>query len=385
MSLTISSTTPGETLEDLQKAVGDDWRNPPAQEDLSLANKNGELRLDKLPAKKFIEIRDQQVAEKKDTGPEFLQGEENGKPGHKSGYEKRISKLTKNWRAEQSRAEAAERRAAELESRLSGAAPPERSVVPAHSGNDNNAESQKLRPESTAASSPKQYISGAEKFPDFADAMREADKSGISVSERAATAIRSMANPAAIIYFLSKNPAIASELLTNPDSATARVGEISRDLLYFHRDVERRGSQETFRQQELVRSHNRRVAAALSQEADRARLVESSGKMPIAPSVTAAILEQDNSDAVAIYFAKNPKILQELNQLPPSAAMSRVGRIAEQLAAKSAPQTKEKVRPPDPVVPVGASAIRLNIPLDELPIREFIKTRNQQERARRHY
>ena len=365
MALTITSTTSPES--DLQHAVSDSWRTAPIKpEEAPATSKNGDvIPLDKLPAKKFIEVRDQEVAEKKEAGPEFLQGEENGKPG-KTGWQKRIDKVTRNWRTAESRAVEAERRAAELEARISGNS----SEAPAH------------RSQSAAANSPVQYVTGAEKYSDFADAIRVAEKTGISVSERAATAIRAMANQADIVYFLAKNPAIASELLTNPDNATSRVGEISRDLLNFHKDVERRGSQETLRQQQLIRSHHERVNAALSKETDSAALVESAGRMPIAPSVTAAILEQDNSDAVAIHFARNPKLLEELNQLPPSAAMSRVGRIAERLEAKG-DSRHERPSPPPPISPVGASSSRTSIALDELPPREYNRIRNQQERQRR--
>src|SRR5271155_5183366 len=121
MSFTLVSST--DSQESLNAAASENWRAAPVPPPVPAVP--GEIPAS-LPQKQFNEVREEEIREKKEAGPEILQGEEerSGKPG-RNGYQKRLDKLTKNWKTAESRRIAAESRVAELESRLgNGAAQP---------------------------------------------------------------------------------------------------------------------------------------------------------------------------------------------------------------------------------------------------------------------
>ena len=105
MSLTITSNTPGETIEDLQHALSDDWRTPRTKPEDKPATNGDAIPLDKLPQKQFNEIRDQQVRDNKDAARIALEGDDRELYRAKGSgkLERRIDKVTKNWRTEESR------------------------------------------------------------------------------------------------------------------------------------------------------------------------------------------------------------------------------------------------------------------------------------------
>ena len=59
----------------------------------------------------------------------------------------------------------------------------------------------------------------------------------------------------------------------------------------------------------------------------------------ISPYVESAILEQENSHDLVIHLARNRALVDELNRMSPAASVAKLGRIAEQLAAKAAGAT----------------------------------------------
>ena len=96
------------------------------------------------------------------------------------------------------------------------------------------------------------------------------------------------------------------------------------------------------------------------------------------------MVELDNGPDVAYYLAQHPDEAEKLMDLSPVRTIAAITKIADKIAGESAkPAPKAKVEPPTPITPVGASATRGNIPLDELPMREYIKIRNRQERENR--
>ena len=205
------------------------------------------------------------------------------------------------------------------------------------------------------------------------------------MSERAAKAIEATRNSEDLVYFLMKRPEICAELFG--DDATQRVGEISAQLMRNPPQAQQHRQQADPRPQELLQAHNERMMAMRKADPALAAAVDSAGQLPISQAVTMAVIEQENSQDLVIYFAKNPKVLEELNQLAPSAAMSRVGRIAAKLEGIEANSVskRERVAPPAPISPVGGSSSRTGISLDDpaVPLREFFAVRNKQENARR--
>jgi hypothetical protein len=132
----------------------------------------------------------------------------------------------------------------------------------------------------------------------------------------------------------------------------------------------------------LFEAHNQRMAAIRRADPEAAAAVDRAGQLPINHAVSLAVIEQENSEALVIHFAKNPQILEELNQLPPIAAMARVGRLSEQLASKA---ESKRYRAPAPISPVGGSSSRTGISLDDpsVSIHTFMRERNRQERDRK--
>ena len=91
--LTLASTTSSEA--ELRHAVSENWRTPPGSPTDAPDDSGREhvVPLDKSDFKDYKRIRDEQVAEKKFEGPEFLKDDKQ-KPHKKSGWERRIDKLT---------------------------------------------------------------------------------------------------------------------------------------------------------------------------------------------------------------------------------------------------------------------------------------------------
>lgn len=380
MALTITSTTPGETQEMLSHAVSEDWRTPPSKPEPKENGKEDSIRVDELPPKEFAKVREEQIKSRKESEWEFRRAEENGGKSHKGGgLAKRIDRLTAQKAAEQARADAAEARAAELEARLNGtgaqgAKPPGPSQQPAELA---KVESVKAAEVPTKAEHSKQFGEAAKRYPDFKQTLETADRSGVRISESLESAILANPNSTDIAYFLAKNPTLIPEL----EKDHTRVAQIASDLKGVHSKAAQSGDLETARQQQLFHSHSQRVGAALKAEPDAQKLLAASN-VPIAPNVTLAIVEQPNSEQVAIHLARHPELLTELNRLPASAAISKVARLAEQLESKAA-SNRVKPKPPEPIQPVGGSVSRTGLSLEEIPLKDFIRERNRQERARR--
>ena len=313
----------------------------------------------------YNELREEQIRDKKRAGPVLLQ--DDGRDTSKSDRLKEIEAAISKAKQAESRKAAAESRVAELRAKVgSDTAETEAPATPSESNGQ------------------KTYLPGAEKYPDFAEAMADADKAQLTVPDRAATAIKAARNRADVVYYLARNPEVCRELWDNPDSATQNIGEISRALLNADEESRRRRQQQSLRPQELLQAHNQRILAARKADPDAAAAVDAAANLPISHTVISAVLEQENSDALVIHFAKNPKVLEELNELPPSAAMSRVGRIAEQIASNAAAK-RERAKPPSPITPVGNSSSRTGLSLDDpsVPISVYIRERNKQEAQRR--
>jgi len=359
MGFILGSTT--ETQEELERVatVGSDaWKTAPVKPDDPPGP--GDVPAN-IPQRLFNELREEEIREKKEAGPGLLRDDD--RDTDKSERRKELEKAIGRAREAEARRNAADSRLAEVRSKLGNEA-----EVPATPSESNGQ---------------KTYVSGAEKYPDFADAMAEADRSQLTVPGRAATAIKSVRNRADVVYFLARNPAVCSELWSDPDSATQRVGEISAQLMRNPPQTQTQYRQpESMRPQELLQAHNQRMMAARQADPDAAAAVDRAGQLPINHAVSVAVLEQDNSDALVIHFARNPKVLEELNQLPAPTAMTRVGRIAEQLSSKAA-AGRERVRAPEPISPVGGSSSRTGISLDELSPRDYIAVRNRDEFLKR--
>jgi septal ring factor EnvC (AmiA/AmiB activator) len=315
--------------------------------------------LEKLEPREYNAIRDAQEHEAKHPEPDVPEDaatEKENHPRHKSGWQKRIDKLTRRVGESAARAEAAERRASELESKLSTSRTSEQ-------GSAARTEAPRSEP---ARNRPR----------DFQETIEAANN--VTISPQLAAAIHRTGNKADVVYALQKSPQLLKAIEREPARAAERIAELSRDLAGLHNSF----SKETERQDQLLAAHKQRIKPIIAALPDRDKVVAGLN-VQISPYVESAILEQENSHDLVIHLARNRALVDELNRMSPAASVAKLGRIAEQLAAKSAAPPRERPKLPDPISTVGGTSARSSVPMDELPMKEFIRVRNSQERARR--
>jgi len=381
MSITITSTTSSDS--ELQHAVSDSWRTPPTPE--TKESKSGEsIPLDKLPPKKFNEVRNEQVREKKEGARDSLNGEEQRYRHKGAGVQKRFDRLTAQRAAEQaravaaeSRAEAAERRAAELEARLNGngnspaPASPEAQKPEASTSAQPAAKQETApAPKTTDAEFARQVAEAENRYPDFKETIAAAKKADIRISESLGAAIKAVPNTLDVTYFLAKNPGLVAELERDP----SRITQISQDL--------QRAPQAASTQSLLKK------ISETSTEAERNELVSGLQHNELGRRILSSMTRElnllPNPLQVSVEVLKDAQRLQEMSRMPQNQVAMILGAISAKLEKSSNQPAKEKVRPADPITPVGSSSTRAGLSLEEMPLRDFIRTRNKQERSRRY-
>jgi len=365
MGFTLVSTT--ESQKELNRVVdSDDWKTAPIKPD----DPPGPGDIPKnISQRLYNELREEQIREKKRAGPLLLQ--DDGRDTSKSERLEEIEAAIKKAKQAESRKSAAESRVAELRAKIGSDTAETETQPPAYDS--------ELRPGAR-----ERHQAGVAKFgTDFANALTAAGD--VLIPTRAVTAIEAMRNSEDIVYYLAKNPGICEELMENADSATQRIGEISREL---QNGVQPRqapqvqqqphADPETARQMEKYQGHIERTRLLLATHPEAVASFRSSG-IGISPAVEMALVEQDNGPDVTLHLLEHPELRAELNQLSYPTAMARVSRIAAQLEAAN-----KRVRPPEPITPVGGSSSKTSgIPLDQLPPREYIAARNRQEFLRK--
>ena len=371
MGFTLASTT--ESQQELQRvaSLDSDWKTAPVKpEDLPGP---GDIPAN-IPQRLYNELRDLEIREKKEAGPGLLQDDD--RDTGKSERRKEIEAAIRKAQQSEARRIAAESRVTELRAKL---------------GSDTGETEAPATP--SESNGQKTYLPGAEKYPDFAEAMADADRAQLTVPDRAATAIKAVRNRADVVYYLARNPEVCRELWDNPDSATQLIGELSKQLEERPPEVKpARQPQaqpldgDTLQLMQKYHNHTERVRSLLAARPDADQLisaVQSSG-IGISPTVEVALVEQDNSEKVVLHLLERPELRAELNRLSYPTAMARVSRIAAQLASKAAAK-RERAKPPSPITPVGASSSRTGLSLDDpsIPIGTFIRERNRQEWQRK--
>ncbi len=366
MAITLTSTT--ESTESLQHGVSDEWRTPPpAKPEESPAATNGEIPIDTLPPKKFSEVREQQIAAKKEATAEFLEGEDRDRP-RGGGAQKRIDKAVKNWRMEESRRIAVEKELGELKARLSTAPTP--TQTPA-SSDAKQAEPQaapqpQAQPQRTEPPTPHQQRmnQGRGKYADFDAVLAEADRSGFRLPAESMQLLKNLPNSSDVMYLIAKNPQFRQQISANPQQATETIRRVGGVL-----------ELEGLTNPASWQSFNARVAELQNNKDFNPRLL-----LDLPEFLRPAITDEGGAGAdILLHLGRNPDIAKEIAQMRPDAALKRLGQISGQLT-----KPKPKVEPPAPISPVGASSTPTGtIPLDELPPREYNRVRDAQERARK--
>jgi hypothetical protein len=143
------------------------------------------------------------------------------------------------------------------------------------------------------------------------------------------------------------------------------------------------------RQKATFDAYNKGVSEARGRYEDWDDVV-SAANSTIPEAASLAVIECDNGADVAYYLAKHPEICEELMDMTPVGAIRRIGKISDSLnpeskaEKKNSPSEKPRPKPAEPITPVGGSTTQSATPLDKLPIKEYMKVRDKQERERRH-
>src|SRR5262249_38537650 len=96
--------------------------------------------------------------------------------------------------------------------------------------------------------------------------------------------------------------------------------------------------------------------------------------------VHAALLVMPGGPEAAIYLLRNAEDRRKLASMPEYQAVAAVGFLAARLTQ---PQAKRAISSaPPPIKPVGGSATRSSIPLDETDYQTYARIRNNQEKMR---
>lgn len=156
---------------------------------------------------------------------------------------------------------------------------------------------------------------------------------------------------------------------------------------------------ETERQQAVLSSWNDQMSAAREKYEDFNEAL--SDQVPIYTGVQMALMEMDNGAEVAYYLGKHRDKAEELMKMSQARAMAEVGRLSaeirdgqtlsdkpdseiaeEEAEQEPAPSRRPLSRAPAPIRPVGGSATKSSVPMDELNYQEYRKLRDQQAKAR---
>jgi hypothetical protein len=303
----------------------------------------------------------------------------------KSAFQKRIDRLVKDREAakqeverERQEKESLRQRIAELERGTNGAQP-----VTA----EPRQESPQVEQLTTKPADVDAAISAMRaRFTDF-DAVMEAAKDA-RIHPDAAALLNTLPNHIQVRYVLSKNPDLREQFgdSISSDEVKARIQQLSRDIA----DVESGKASERISHA----AYKERQNAAREKYPDFD--VVAFRNVPIYEGVAEIIRTHENGTDLQYYLASNPDVAKQLIEMPPAKAMAKAGAIAEALSEEE-PQEESNVRSesyvaveprrasssaPAPIRPVGGSATRVSLPLDELPYRDFVKEREKQERNR---
>jgi hypothetical protein len=141
---------------------------------------------------------------------------------------------------------------------------------------------------------------------------------------------------------------------------------------------------ETAKLEAMWNAHQERLKEAYERYDDFEEMAERVSKTPIDAAISNAIIELENGPDVLYHLAKNPKLVTSLSKMSDTRAVAEIGRISAMLEE---PEQEEAAIPvkragPAPIRPVGGNATKSSLPLDELDYQTYRRVRDQQEKQR---
>jgi len=120
-------------------------------------------------------------------------------------------------------------------------------------------------------------------------------------------------------------------------------------------------------------------AAVRKDYADYDNAIAESADVRIPADIVPSIITSEYGPDIRYYLAKNPDVAQALNHVPPYVAIKEIGRIEAAIAAQRyTAQTRNtrQTKTPPPIAPVRSGDAAQH-DLDKLPMKDFIKRREQ--------
>lgn len=132
------------------------------------------------------------------------------------------------------------------------------------------------------------------------------------------------------------------------------------------------------RDREVLDNYTKRVADERVNHEDWDEVYDSIGEATVPQPVQLALLKRKDGPLLVYHLAKNPEIVDALNQMDPLEAVSELGYIAASISSSRSENSAPAVRvssAPAPIKPVGGANTKSRVPLDKMPMKEYMAAR----------
>ena len=102
------------------------------------------------------------------------------------------------------------------------------------------------------------------------------------------------------------------------------------------------------------------------------------GNNPMSHVIAAVIKESEMAPDLIMHLYDNEEELKKMYRMSPAAAAKEIGRLEYKLSIKPKPERKIESQAPPPVKPIEPKGDQA-LPLDKLPVEDFMKKRNQEQ------
>jgi hypothetical protein len=196
-----------------------------------------------------------------------------------------------------------------------------------------------------AATLPEHVVREArEKYIDWDETFRAADRANISAPIQVANEIQRLSNAGDVLYTIAKNPQLAAQI-QDPVRGIEIVRSLGQDLA-------------------LAGEHAGRMAESVKKQPLLDEDIRTAKNIRLTMNMARAIMQQENSADIVRWLARNPQ--QFASSPSEAAAIAQIGRIASQLETETARRTERpRSRLNPPIKPVGGGGVFTPVDLAE--------------------